>query len=314
MKVLFLDTVHDLLRERLTSAGIVCVDATQTMPMKGVDQHPDAQGLVLRSRVRIDNDVLDRLPALRFICRSGAGLENIDLSAAKRRGIQVYNSPEGNRDAVGEHTLGMLLSLLHKLRLGDLSLRSGEWDREGHRGRELNTLTVGIIGYGHMGSAFAEKLQGLGCRILACDPYRDDLRAALAGLGTAADLATLYREADVVSFHCNLTDETNGMVNSDFLSRFERPLILLNTSRGKVVNTEDLLAALGSGQVLAAGLDVFDKEASSFENVGQGHDPIWSQLMAHPHVQVSPHVAGWTQESYRKLSNVLADKVLADFS
>jgi D-3-phosphoglycerate dehydrogenase / 2-oxoglutarate reductase len=314
MKVLFLDTVHPLLEQRLSRAGMACIDATKADPQLGVAQHPDTQGLVLRSRVRIDKNVLDRLPYLRFICRSGAGLENIDLDATSARGIHVYNSPEGNRDAVGEHTLGMLLSLLHKLRMGDLSLRSGHWDREGHRGRELNALTVGIIGFGHMGSALAEKLQGLGCRILACDPHHKDLKLALNGRGSAVDLDTIHREADVVSLHCNLTEETASMVDRDFISRFFRPVIILNTSRGKVVNTEDLLDALDSGQVLAAGLDVFDREASSFEHAGHEDDPVWTRLMAHPLVQVSPHVAGWTQESYRKLSDVLADKVLADFS
>ena len=314
MKVLFLDTVHPILEQRLTRAGMTCVDATSIPTHSAIQAHSDAQGLVLRGRIQVDSITLNALPELRFICRSGAGLENIDLTAAKSKGVRVYNSPEGNRDAVGEHTLGMLLSLLHKLRQGDQSMRSGQWDREGHRGAELKARTVGIIGYGHMGSAFAEKLLGLGCPIIAHDPHRDDVDGALDGRVQAVDLDTFRKEADVVSLHCNLTAETRGMVDCDFLSAFRKPIVLLNTARGPILKTKDLLQALDEGNVLAAGLDVFDKEASTFEKVDAQNDPIWNRLLAHPQVQVSPHVAGWTQESYVKLSSFLADKVLADFS
>ena len=312
MKVLFLDTVHPILAERLAATGMVCVDATEPPPLDGVQAHPDAEGLVLRSRIRVDGALLDQLPHLRFICRSGAGLENIDLDATTARGIRVFNSPEGNRDAVGEHALGMLLSLLNLLREADLSVRRGEWDREGHRGVELAARTVGIIGYGHMGSAFAEKLTGLGCRILAHDPHRNDWNGALNGRVHAVDLDTLREEADIVSLHCNLTPETRDMVDAEWLSGFTKPIVLLNTARGPIVRTEALLDALEDGRVVCAGLDVFDREATSFEAV-QGHGGAWERLLAHPRVQVSPHVAGWTEESYVKLSSVLADKVLAEF-
>ena len=312
MKVLFLDSVHPILANRLSAAGMTCVDATGSSATEGIEAHGDAAGLVLRSRIRVDDVLLTQLPALRFICRSGAGLENIDLDAAARRGIRVFNSPEGNRDAVGEHALGMLLSLLHQLREADQSIRRGEWDREGHRGVELAARTVGIVGYGHMGSAFAEKLTGMGCRILAVDPYRMDHDGALQGCVEAVDLITLQREADVVSLHCNLTPETRGMVNAHWLSSFSKPIVLLNTARGPILDTSALLDALDDGRVISAGLDVFDRETSSFETVG-GRDGAWTRLMAHPRTQVSPHVAGWTEESYVKLSSVLADKVLTEF-
>ena len=312
MKVLFLDSVHPILANRLSAAGMTCVDATGSSATEGIEAHGDAAGLVLRSRIRVDDVLLTQLPALRFICRSGAGLENIDLDAAARRGIRVLNSPEGNRDAVGEHALGMLLSLLHQLREADQSIRRGEWDREGHRGVELAARTVGIVGYGHMGSAFAEKLTGMGCRILAVDPYRMDHDGALQGCVEAVDLITLQREADVVSLHCNLTPETRGMVNAHWLSSFSKPIVLLNTARGPILDTAALLDALDDGRVISAGLDVFDRETSSFETVG-GRDGAWTRLMAHPRTQVSPHVAGWTEESYVKLSSVLADKVLTEF-
>jgi D-3-phosphoglycerate dehydrogenase len=313
MKVLFLDTVHPILARRFSEVGMACIDATDVHPLEGVRQHPDATGIVLRSRIRVDADLLDRLPDLRFICRSGSGLENIDVGLAEMRGIRVFNSPEGNRDAVGEHALGLLLSLMNLLREADVSVKAGQWDREGHRGMEISGRTVGILGYGHMGSAFAEKLQGFGCRLLACDPYRDDHDGALGGRVEAVDLTTLQREADILSLHCNLTPETRGLVDREFLSGFAKPIVLLNTARGPVVRTADLLDALIDGRVTAAGLDVFEREASSFETVANEGDAVWTRLMAHPRVQVSPHVAGWTEESYAKLSSVLADKVLAEF-
>jgi len=313
MKVLFIDTVHPVLAERLTAAGMTCVDGTSIPAFEAVQAHSDAAGIVIRSRVRVDADFMDRLPDLKFICRSGAGLENIDLAVAQFRGIKVYNSPEGNRDAVGEHALGMLLSLLNLLREADRSLREGHWDREGHRGMELAGRTVGILGYGNMGTAFAGKLTGMGCRILACDPYRSSFDGDHHGKVEAVDLPTLQREADVLSLHCNLTPETKGLVDRTFFASFAKPFILLNTARGPIVRTVDLLDALQTGQVMAAGLDVFERETSSFETVANEGDPVWMRLMAHPRVQVSPHVAGWTEESYVKLSSVLADKVLADF-
>ena len=313
MKVLFLDTVHPVLAERLSQAGMDCIDGTSHTTANAIDAHNDAAGIVLRSRIRVDAELLDRLPHLRFICRSGAGLENIDLASAFDRGIEVFNSPEGNRDAVGEHALGMLLSLMNLLREADASVKQGQWDREGHRGMELSSRTVGILGYGHMGSAFASKLTGMGCRILACDPYRDDIDGDLQGKVRHVDLATLKREADVLSIHCHLTPETKGMVDREFLYGFAKPIVLINTARGAILSSSGLLDALQTGHVVAAALDVFERETSSFETVANEGDAVWMRLMAHPRIQVSPHVAGWTEESYVKLSAVLADKVLAEF-
>ena len=313
MKVLFLDTVHPILSERLTTAGMTCIDGTKQPPIEAIRSHRDAAGIVLRSRIRVDAELLDLLPALQFICRSGAGLENIDLASASARNIAVFNSPEGNRDAVGEHALGMLLSLMNLLREADTSVKQGHWDREGHRGTELASRTVGILGYGHMGSAFAGKLSGIGCRILACDPYRSGAESAHQSTVHHVDLATLQREADVLSIHCNLTPETKGMVDREFLYAFDKRIVLINTARGPIVSSSGLLDALQTGHVVAAALDVFERETSSFETVANEGDAIWMRLMAHPRIQVSPHVAGWTEESYVKLSSVLADKVIAAF-
>ena len=249
---------------------------------------------------------------MRFICRSGAGLENIDDDATARRNIRVFNSPEGNRDAVGEHALGMLLSCLHQLREADVSVRRGEWDREGHRGMELAARTVGIVGFGHMGSAFAEKLTGMGCRILAVDPYRTDHDGRPAGPGRSRRprhpaARSRHRQP---ALQPDPRDPGDGRCAAGFQD-LPNPSCC-STPPEAPFWTAALLDALDDGRVISAGLDVFDRETASFETVDDG-DGTWNRLMAHPRTQVSPHVAGWTEESYVKLSSVLADKVLAEF-
>lgn len=324
--VWFLDTVHPVLAQRLTAAGMRCHDGTrltredllhpQNLP------HP-VEALVLRSRLLLDAATLEALPKLRWIARSGSGLENIDLEAARARGVAVHNSPEGNRVAVGEHTVGMLLALLNHFRSGDASIRNRQWQREAHRGRELQSLTVGICGYGQMGSAFAERLAGFGCRVVAYDKY-------LAGWGDAPTAprplphvepvgeAELRRHADVVSLHLPWTAETRGLVNDAWLAGFERSVILLNTSRGPIVDTAALLRALNDGRVVHAGLDVLEFEGRSLEGLDglsdDGSRQTFEALLAHPRVLLTPHVAGWTHESLVKLSTVLADKILGTAS
>ena len=321
--VWFLDTVHPALQETLTEAGMVCHDAT-AMTRNELLHHastgaPPIHGLVLRSRIRLDAEVFNALPDLAWVARSGSGLENIDLHTAARRGVAVHSSPEGNRDAVGEHTTGMLLSALHKLRSGDASIRRKEWAREAHRGRELKSLTVGIVGYGHMGSAFAERLTGFGCRVVAYDKYKE-------GWGEHPTVSpplphvepvgwqALCAAADVVSLHLPWTEETKGLVHHAWLNQFAKPIVLINTARGPIVHTESLLTALEEGNVSAACLDVLECEGRSLEALDGLDNPeqreAFEALLAHPRVELSPHVAGWTHESYEKLSTVLADKIL----
>ena len=322
--VWFLDTVHPALQEALTQAGRVCHDAT-TLSREELLHHAqreDAQpihGVVLRSRIRMDEKMLRALPDLRWIARSGSGLENIDLEVASDLGVSVHSSPEGNRDAVGEHTLGMLLAVLHKLRLGDQSIRARRWEREAHRGRELKSLTVGIMGYGHMGSTFAERLAGMGCRVLAYDKHKEgwgESPAVGAPLPHVepVDWATFCREVDVVSLHLPWTQETRGLVNDDWLSQFAKPVILINTARGPIVSTQALLNALDDGRVTDACLDVLEHEGRSLESLEGLADPdmaaAFNRLLKHPRVLLTPHVAGWTEESLVKLSTVLADKIL----
>ena len=320
LHVWFLDVVHEALWEALDAAGMVCHDGTglsrEALIEGGLGP---VHGLVLRSRIRLDAEVLHALSDLQWVARSGSGLENIDLATAAELGIAVHSSPEGNRDAVGEHCVGMLLGILHKLPSGDASIRQHQWLREAHRGRELKSMTVGIVGYGHMGSAFAERLMGFGCRVLAYDKYKEGWGEKPTTSRPLPHVEPVGWDAfcqavDVVSLHLPWTAETKGMVDNEWLAQFENPILLLNTARGPIVQTKALLAALDDGRVTEACLDVLEFEGRSLEALDGLKDEdmraVFEQLLAHPRVLLSPHVAGWTVESYVKLSTVLADKIL----
>jgi len=306
--VAFLDTVHEVLWERLIAAGMECVHAehvTREELLEGALAH--CSGVVLRSRLTLDAALFDAMPNLQWIARSGAGLENIDLQAAEARGIQVHSSPEGNATAVGEHAVGQLLMLLHKLAAADRHVREGGWDREDHRGLELEARTVGIIGFGNMGRAFAERLSGFGCRVLAYDKYVQGFDG-VHGV-EEANLERVLAEADVVSLHVPLTEETKGMVDQEWINGFAFPFFLLNTARGEVIQTEAVLDALDAGEMRGAALDVLEFEKRSLEGLAERPAAL-ERLLAHPLTVLSPHVAGWSVESYRKLSDVLANKVI----
>jgi D-3-phosphoglycerate dehydrogenase len=307
-QVAFLDTVHEVLWERLTAAGMDCVHAeTTTRDDVLAGALSACTGIVLRSRLTVDKALLDALPALQWVARSGAGLDNIDLAEAEQRGLRVISSPEGNATAVGEHAVGQLLALLHKLTRADRHVRGGGWDREGHRGLELEARTVGIIGFGNMGRSFARCLRGFGCQVLAYDKYTSGYNGDYGV--EECSLEAIQQRADVVSLHVPLTAETRGMVNARWLAEFAQPFFLLNTSRGEVVNTEAVLDALDSGQLAGAALDVLEFEKRSLEGLAERPAAL-QRLLDHPLTVLSPHVAGWSVESYFKLSNVLADKIL----
>ena len=309
MKVLFLDHVHSILEERLLQAGYVCDHHENTPRAEVLELVAQYEGIVIRSRMPMDEELLSAATSLRFIARSGAGMENIDLDAAAARKIVCFNAPEGNRDAVGEQALGMLLALMNHLLRADAEVRRMEWRREENRGHELGGRTVGIIGYGNNGSAFARKLRGFDVKVLAYDKYK-------TGFGdeyvTEATMPQLFAEADVLSFHIPQTEETLNLCDSAFLNHFHKPIYLLNLARGKIVNTEALADALDQEKVIGAGLDVLEYEKASFERLAQVPAPL-QRLLDHPRVLFTPHVGGWTHESYFKLSDVLADKILAHF-
>jgi D-3-phosphoglycerate dehydrogenase len=247
---------------------------------------------------------------LKFIARSGSGLENIDTKICKDLGVRVYNSPEGNRNAVAEHALGMLLSLLHKIQKADKEVRQGEWNRESNRGEELDGKTVGIIGYGNNGAAFAKKLRGFDVRVLAYDKYK-------SGFGDhfvqECTLNAILEQADVISFHIPQNKETRSFLNKEFVASMQKPFYLLNLSRGKIVDTSAVVEGLQNGKIKGAGLDVLEFESKSFESFFEQELPgSFSYLINSENVVLTPHVGGWTSESYVKLSSVLADKILAD--
>ena len=306
--VAFLDTVHEVLWDRLTAAGLHCVHAENTSRDDVLQGALSACiGLVLRSRIAVNSELFDALPNLKWVARSGAGLDNIDVAEAERRGVQIISSPEGNATAVGEHAVGQLLALLHKLARADQHVRDGGWDREIHRGLELESRTVGIIGFGNMGQSFARCLRGFGCRVLAYDKYTSGF-AGESGV-EECKLNDLKRFADVVSLHVPLTIETRGMVDSKWLSEFDHPFFLLNTARGEVVKTRAILQALNTGILAGAALDVLEFEKQSLDGLTT-RPAVLQDLLEHPNTVLSPHVAGWSKESYFKLSSVLADKIL----
>lgn len=307
MKVLIADRTHEVLPQRLREAGIeVSVEPDHDYESL-VQASQGFEGLVVRSKVNIDSAFIDRVPSLRCIGRVGAGMETIDVDYAEAHGVRCLNSPEGNRDAVGEHAVGLLLALLNNIARADAEVRRGLWQREANRGYELGPLTVGIIGYGNMGQAFAKRLSGFGCRVIYYDKYLDNLEK-LVDLERVS-LETLQREADVVSFHVPLTDETHHYLDAAFIEVMAKPFCLLNTSRGAVVDTEALVAGLESGKVRGAALDVLEYENMQADGLGDVPECV-HYLQRSPRTVLTPHVAGWTVESKYKLAAVLADKMI----
>ncbi len=297
-RILVADRTHDVLERMLREAGFdVSVE-----PDHGYESLVRAAqgcvGLVVRSKVIVDRTFIDRVPSLRCIGRVGAGMETIDVDYAESRGIRCLNSPEGNRDAVGEHAVGLLLALLDNIARADAEVRQGLWQREANRGYELGPLTVGIIGYGNMGQSFAKRLGGFGCRVVVYDKYKE-----------IGSLEEVQREADVVSFHVPLTDETRHYLDAAFIDKMARPFFVVNTARGAVVDTEALVQGLESSKVRGAALDVLEYENMQADSLGDV-PPSVQYLMRSPRTVLTPHVAGWTVESKYKLAAVLADKII----
>lgn len=311
MKVLFLDIIHPILQDRLTKAGFECLKGWDKPESECRSMLTDIEGIVIRSRFRMNEDFLKDARNLKFIARSGAGMENIDTEYCESRDIKLFNAPEGNRNAVGEHALGMLLSLFNNLNKGDREIRKGIWDREGNRGIELDGKTVGIIGFGNNGSAFAKKLRGFDVEILAYDKYKSGFASQHV---EEVDMSSIFRRADILSFHIPQTEETIQLFDEEYLRSFEKNIYLINLARGKIVKTSALVNGLKGGKILGACLDVLEYEKGSFESFFEQELPEeFKYLLESPKTILSPHVGGWTHESYFKLSDVLADKILAKF-
>jgi len=306
-KVLFIDSAHSVLQAELERDGFQCDNFP---PYSKTDYEriiSGYTGVVIRSKIELDSNFLSSARNLKFIARVGAGMENIDVDYAEKQGIVCLNAPEGNRDAVGEQAIGMLLTLINKLLVADKEVREGIWEREKNRGVELGGKTVGIIGYGNTGGAFARKLSGFDVQVLAFDKYKTNFSDAYAQEST---METLCAHCDVVSLHVPLTEETHYLVDDMFIQSFHKPFYLINTSRGKVVHTADLVANLERGKVLGACLDVLEYEGLSFENLDEKRLPkAFRKLVNRQNVVLSPHIAGWTVESNYKLAITLVEKI-----
>ncbi len=311
MKILHLDTNHPLLISQLNELGFTNHEDYSSSKTEIEKKIKDYQGIVIRSRFKIDKTFIEAATNLKFIARVGAGLESIDCEFAQTKGIHLISAPEGNRNAVSEHALGMLLALMNKLFIADSEVRYGEWNREKNRGDELDEKTVGIIGYGNTGKAFAKKLKGFDVNVIFYD-IKSNLEDEHARQVT---LETLKQQADVLSLHVPFTELTNKMVNKTFINSFSKPFYLINTARGKCVVTKDLVEALLSGKIIAAGLDVLEYEQTSFENLFlDGKVPNeFKQLLKMKNVILTPHIAGWTHQSKEKLSQTIVDKIKAKF-
>jgi D-3-phosphoglycerate dehydrogenase / 2-oxoglutarate reductase len=311
LKILHIDSNHPLLWEQLLQAGFQN-EADFTSSKKEIEAKiASYHGIVIRSRFKIDQIFLDKATNLQFIARVGAGLESIDCDYAKAKGIHLIAAPEGNANAVGEHTLGMLLSLFNKLNMANSEVKLGQWIREGNRGHELEGKTIGIIGYGTMGKSFAKKLRGFDVTVLCYDilPHVGDANA------TQVSLATLQERADVLSLHTPWTPETDKMINSDFINSFKKPFWFINTARGNSVVTEDVVEALKGGKIVGAGLDVLEYEKLSFETLFEGEKPkAFDYLLQADNVLLTPHIAGWTFESHQKLAQTIVDKICAIYA
>ena len=312
IKILHIDSNHPLLWNELQNSGFVNHSDFTSSKEKIETKIEDYQGIVIRSRFKIDKKFLDRATNLQFIARVGAGLESIDCDYAITKNITLIAAPEGNSNAVAEHSLGMILSLFNNLNQADAEIKSGNWNRESNRGHELNGKTVGIIGYGNMGKAFAKKMLGFDVEVL-CYDILDDVGNANAKQVT---LEELQQKTDVLSLHIPWTKETDKMVDSSFINGFQKSFWIINTSRGKNIVTADLVAAMESGKILGAGLDVLEYEKLSFETLfhDKNTPEAFQYLLNAKNVILTPHIAGWTFESQERLAQVIVDKIKAKYS
>jgi D-3-phosphoglycerate dehydrogenase len=305
-KVLIIDEVHSSLAEGLQSLGfqvdeLLTLSKQETMLIIG-----QYSGLILRSKFTLDAEFIESASQLSFIARAGAGLDLIDLALCKDNNIHVFSANEGNKDAVAEHVMGQLLTIAHRLNTADAEVRNGIWKREANRGWEIHGKTIGIIGYGNMGQALCQRLLGFGLQILAYDKYNP------APSPFGADLADIFQQADIVSLHIPLTEETNGMVNQEFLSSFKKPIVIMNSSRGPITPLEHLVWGLEQGIISGLALDVLPNE--KINAWSKEEQILFEQLKSYPNTLFSPHVAGWTSESYIKINTVLLEKIKHLFS
>ena len=306
MKILQLDKNHPLISEQLTAKGFVVEEDHSSTYDEVLEKIIDYQGIIIRSRIPLDKNFLTRASHLKFIARVGAGMENIDIETAENLGIKLINSPEGNRDSVAEHVVGMLLILMNRLFIASNEVKNGIWKREENRGDELLGKTFGIIGYGNMGKATAKRLSGFGVEVI----FHDILPNLSDEFAAQVSLEELQKRADILSLHIPLTSETHYLIDEEFISKMEKNFYFVNTARGKNLKTKALVQAIESGKVLGACLDVLEYEKSSFENLETENQDL-KYLLDSEKAIVTPHIGGWTYQSKIKLSQFIVDKILA---
>lgn len=305
-KILITDDVHPLLIEGMEADGFHC-DYRPEITLEEVRSIiGDYEGLIINSKILVDRVLLDKAPKLRFVGRLGSGMEIVDREYAAVKGVAVLSSPEGNCNAVAEQALGMLLALSNNLLRADREVRQKTWNREKNRGFEIMGKTIGIIGFGHTGSAFAKKLSGMGVKILAYDKYKENYTAGFLNV-EAVEMPEIFEKAEIISFHLPLTAETKHLVDLTFINKCKKGVILINTSRGQVIKTEDLIAGLESGDIGGACLDVFENEKP--KTYSEREREMYNRLFSFENVVVTPHIAGWTFESKRRLADILLGKI-----
>lgn len=301
-KILIVDDLHPIFKESATAMGFEVHDRPLITRAETLDVIADYDGIAVRTKFKIDKELMQAGANLKFVARAGAGMDNIDVPFAKQQGIELLNAPEGNMDAVGEHAIGMLLALMNNFRQADIQIRNGVWDREGNRGYELKGKTVGIIGYGFMGQSFAKKLAGFGVHVIAYDKYKTGFSDEYA---KEVSMEEIVKQCDVLSLHIPLTEETRQMIDDEYLFHFRKPIFFINTARGEVASVSAILKALDQGKILGAGLDVLQVE--KFPALVE--QDWYNELKSSDKVILTPHVGGWTFDSYRKISEVLIDKL-----
>tara|TARA_B100001029_G_C15041215_1_gene443758 strand:+ start:675 stop:1613 length:939 start_codon:yes stop_codon:yes gene_type:complete len=305
MKILIIDKTDEWFKNKLINNNCIITEKLYESKEKILENF-DFEGLILRSRFNIDSEFIKKAKGLKFIARYGSGIEHIDVNAAKKNNITCINCPEGNKDAVAEHTIGLILCLFNKINVSNNQIKKGVWDREGNRGLELMHKTIGIIGYGNTGQSLCEKLKGFNCNIIVYDKYKENYGDDFI---KEVSMDEIFNNSDILSLHIPLNNETINMINRSFLNKFKKPIFVINTSRGKIINTNDLINLLIEQKVLGACLDVLEYEEMSFEKINNKNDNMIF-LNKSDNVLLTPHIAGLTFESRKKLSKILAKKIL----
>ncbi|MEM8565851.1 MAG: NAD(P)-dependent oxidoreductase [Bacteroidota bacterium] len=306
MKCVIADKMHETILPMLEEVGIEAEYTPTITRQELLEIIGEYEGLIIRSKTNIDKEFIEAATRLKWIARAGAGIDKLDVSAIENAGITIFNAPEGNRNAVGEHVLGMLLSMMNNLKKGDGEIRNNIWDREGNRGIELSGKTVGLLGYGFMGMAVAQKMTALGCHVLAYDKYKQSFSDMHA---VESSMDEIFEKADVFSIHVPLTEETTGLIDSKYLSSFEKPIFLINTARGEILGLDDLLDQLDNNRILGAALDVLENE--KINHLTDYQQITFNRIIKNHKIILSPHVAGWSFESYIRINEVLLEKIKA---